>query len=200
VKSKTSINNIAGIIIAAGESKRLGRIKQLLPWRGKSLIEFIIQTARDCKLEPIQVILGANYDQIAPMINYPRVNIINNQRWKKGKGTSISLGINSLPESVKASFVFVVDQPFLNRKLINTLLNVYEIKKAEIVAPYIREIQSNPVLFDRSVFPELRKLKGDKGGRSIFNDYRFEKLAWEDEKILWDIDTLADYEKLINWV
>ena len=198
MSSKTSINNIAGIIIAAGESKRLGRIKQLLPWRGKSLIEFIIQTARDCKLEPIHVILGANYDQIAPLINHPRVKIIKNQRWKEGKGTSISLGINSLPEKVRAAFVFVVDQPFLNKKLINALLNIYEFKNAGIIAPYVREIQSNPVLFDRSVFSELIKLKGEEGGRNIFNNYRLEKLDWEDEKVLWDIDTLAEYEKLIN--
>ena len=200
MSSKTSLNNIAGIIIAAGESKRLGRIKQLLPWRGKSLIEFIIQTARDCKLEPIHVILGANYDQIAPLINCPRVKIINNKRWEEGKGTSISLGIESLPEKVKAAFVFVVDQPFLNRKLINAILNVYEIKKTDIIAPYVREIQSNPVLFNRSVFPELMKLKGEEGGRIIFKNYRLEKLDWEDEKVLWDIDTLADYENLINQV
>lgn len=198
MSSKTSINNVAGIIIAAGESKRLGRIKQLLPWRGKSLIEFIIQTARDCKIEPIHVILGANYDQIAPLIDCPRMNIINNQRWKEGKGTSISLGIKSLPEEVKAAFVFVVDQPFLNEKLINALLNVYEIKKADITAPYVKEIQSNPVLFDRSVFPELMKLKGEEGGRNVFINYQLEKLDWEDEKILWDIDTLTDYENLIN--
>ena len=198
MSSKTSMNNVAGIIIAAGESKRLGRIKQLLPWRGKSLIEFIIQTARDCQLEPIHVILGANYDQIAPLINSPRVKIINNQRWKEGKSTSISLGINSLPEKVKAAFVFVVDQPFLNKKLINALLNIYEIKKAGIIAPYVREIQSNPVLFDRSVFPELMKLKGEEGGRNIFKNYQIEKLDWEDEKVLWDIDSLTDYEKIIN--
>ena len=198
MSSKTSIINVAGIIIAAGESKRLGRIKQLLPWRGKSLIEYIIQTARDCKIEPIHVILGSNYDQIAPLINCSGVNIINNQRWKEGKGTSISLGIKSLPEEVKATFVFVVDQPFLNEKLINTLLNVYEMKKAGITAPYVREIQSNPVLFDRSVFQELMKLKGEEGGRNVFINYQLEKVAWEDEKILWDIDTLTDYENLIN--
>jgi molybdenum cofactor cytidylyltransferase len=198
VSSKTSINNIAGIIIAAGESKRLGMPKQLLPWHGKSLIEFIIQTVIDCNLDPVHVVLGSNYDQIVPVIKYPKVKIINNKRWKEGKGTSISLGIRSLPEKVKATFIFVADQPFLNKSLINALLNIYEKKNADIVVSYVHGIQSNPVLFNQKVFPELMNLKGKEGGRDIFKKYRLEKLVWNDEKVLWDIDTLADYEKLTN--
>ena len=198
MSSKPSRNKVAGIIIAAGESKRLGRIKQLLPWSGKPLIEFIIQTALQCKLEPINVILGSNFDQITPFLDDSKVNIIFNRRWKEGKGTSISLGINSLPERIDAALVFVVDQPFLSIQLINALLKVYKLKKADIVAPYIHGIQTNPVLFDRLVFPELKELNGKEGGRMIFKKYKLEKLIWEDEKILLDIDTPEDYQKIIS--
>ena len=182
MSSKKSISNIAGIIIAAGESMRLGRAKQLLTWHGKSLIEFIIQIVTDCRLDPIHVVLGSNYNQIVPYINYPKVKIINNEKWKEGKGTSISLGVRSLPEKVKATFIFVVDQPFLDQRLINALLDVYEKKNADIVAPYVRGIQSNPVLFNKKVFSELMKLKGKEGGRDIFNNFRLERLSWKDEK------------------
>ena len=198
MSSKPSRNNVAGIIIAAGESKRLGRIKQLLPWSGKTLIEFVIQTTLKCKLEPINVILGSNCDQIAPFLVDSKVNIIYNQLWKEGKGTSISLGINSLPENIDAAIIFVVDQPFLNMQLINTLIKVFELKKADIVAPYFQGIQTNPVLFNRLVFPELIKLTGEEGGRTLFNKFHLEKLVWDDEKILLDIDTFKDYEKIIN--
>jgi molybdenum cofactor cytidylyltransferase len=199
VSSKSSVNEIAAIIIAAGESKRLGRIKQLLPWRGNTLIEYIIQNARDCNLSPINVILGANYDLIVPIIKSSRVNILFNPRWIEGKGTSISIGINSLSEKVKAVIIFIVDQPFLDEKLISALINQYEITKADIIAPYIQNIQSNPVLFDRSVFPELKTLKNEEGGRNIFNKFNLEKIDWDDEKVLWDIDTKTDYKKAIKW-
>jgi molybdenum cofactor cytidylyltransferase len=200
VSSKIPINNVAGILIAAGESKRLGTPKQLLPWRGKKLLEYVIQTISNCNIDPIHVILGSNYEQITSVINFQGVKIINNKNWKDGKGTSISLGIQSLPEKVKAAFIFVVDQPFLNANLIESLHNLYKKNDVDIVAPFVHGIQSNPVLFNQSVFQELIKLKGEEGGRDIFNKYRLEKQDWEDEKILWDIDSLEDYKKLINLV
>lgn len=199
MSSNVQEDQVAGIILAAGESKRLGgKIKQLLPWQGKSLINFIIQTVGECNLSPIYIILGANVDQISPEIDISKVKIITNNKWVEGKGTSISLGIKSLPEQVNAAFIFVVDQPYLNTKLMKGLLDVYDLKKADIIAPYVHGIQSNPVLFNRSVFPELMKLKGEEGGRKVFKHYHLEKLEWDDEKVLWDIDTLADYEKIIN--
>jgi molybdenum cofactor cytidylyltransferase len=200
VSSKIPINTVAGIIIAAGESKRLGIPKQLLPWQGKILIEYVIHIIEKCNVNPIHVVLGSYYDQIASVIKLPGVKIINNEDWKAGKGTSISLGIRSLPEKVKAAFIFVVDQPYLNDKLINALLKLYKTKKVDIVAPFVHGIQANPVLFNQLVFQELISLKGEQGGREIFKKYRFEKLIWDDEKILLDIDSYEDYQKLINSV
>jgi molybdenum cofactor cytidylyltransferase len=200
VNSKIPINNVAGIIIAAGESKRLGTPKQLLPWQGKMLLEYIIQTISNCNIDPIHVILGSNYEQITSVINFQGVKIINNKNWKEGKGTSISLGIRSLPEQIKAAFIFVGDQPFLNANLIGALLHLYKNKEFDIVAPFVHGIQSNPVLFNQSVFKELIKLKGEEGGKDIFKKFRLEKLDWDKEQILWDIDSLEDYQKLINLV
>jgi molybdenum cofactor cytidylyltransferase len=200
VSSKIPFNNVAGIIIAAGESKRLGTPKQLLPWQGKKLLEYIIQTIRNCNIDPIHVILGSNYEQIASVINYKGVKLINNKNWREGKGTSISLGIRSLPEQIKATFIFVVDQPFLNANLIDSLLHLYKNNEFDIVAPFVHGIQSNPVLFNQSVFQELIKLKGEEGGKDIFKKFRLEKLDWDKEQILWDIDSLEDYQKLINLV
>lgn len=199
MNSKPVSSKIAAIIIAAGESRRLkGIIKQLIPWNKKPLILHVIQLAFENQLTPIHVILGANRDQIFPVINELPLNIIHNSKWKKGKGTSISLGISSLPKNVQAAMIFLVDQPFLSTELIQTIKASYikECDKADIIAPYVGEIQANPVLFKKTTFSDLCRLKNEQGGKDIFARFQVKKIQWADKKILMDIDTIGDYLSL----
>lgn len=191
--------NIAAIIIAAGESRRLnGAVKQLIPWHNKPLILHVIHLAIGNGLIPIHVVLGANCDQIFQVIKDLPVKILLNSDWKKGKGTSISLGISSLPRKTQAAMIFVVDQPFLSAALIQTIKASFyqEGDGVEIIAPYVGEIQANPVLFTKSTFSKLRKLKNEQGGKDILPRFQVKKIQWADKKILKDIDTFEDYVSL----
>ena len=198
MNSKLNSSKIAAIIIAAGESSRLkGIIKQLIPWKKKPLILNVIHLAMENGLTPIYVILGANSEKIIPVINKLPIKIIQNPDWKEGKGTSISLGIRSLPKKTRATMIFVVDQPFLSSELIQMIKGSFNNDDAvDIIAPYVGEIQANPVLFSQSTFTDLCNLKNEKGGKDLFARFRVKKIQWTDKKILTDIDTINDYLSL----
>lgn len=197
MNSKPISSKIAAIIIAAGESRRFkGIIKQLISWKKKPLILNVIQLAMENELTPIYVILGANSEKIIPVINKLPIKIIQNSDWKKGKGTSISLGIKSLPKKTRAAMIFVVDQPFLSSELIQTIKDSFIDNEVDIIAPYLGEIQANPVLFNKSTFSDLRELHNENGGKDIFTKFHVRKIQWPDEKILKDIDTIEDYSSL----
>lgn len=201
MSSINSTENIAAIVIAAGESYRLkGYIKQLIDWRGQPLIAYILNTVLKGQLSPIHVILGAHVDEIKTVIQSLPVKVFFNPDWKKGKGSSISLGIQSLPENVLAAMVFVVDQPFLSPQLIQRITTeFYKNSDIPIIAPYYKNIQTNPVLFSKKVFPDLIKLKDEKGGKEILKYYKVKKIPWPDQKILLDIDTLEDYKLALSF-
>lgn len=201
MNSKPISSKIAAIIIAAGESRRFkGVIKQLIPWEKKPLILNVIQLAMENGLTPIYVILGANSEKIIPVIKKLPIKIIQNPDWKEGKGTSISLGIRSLPKGKRAAMIFVVDQPFLSNELIQTIIDSFDSDDAvDIIAPYVGEIQANPVLFKKSTFSDLRELRKEKGGKDIFVKFHVRKIQWSDEKILNDIDTIEDYSSLSSF-
>jgi molybdenum cofactor cytidylyltransferase len=200
VSSNNSSKNIAAIVIAAGESRRFkGQIKQLIDWLGKPLIAHILSIILEIQFSPIHVVLGAHFDQINPIVRNLPVKVIHNKDWRKGKGTSISLGIQLLPENILAAMVFVVDQPFLSTQIIRKIQSEFsKNKNAEIIAPYYQGIQGNPVLFSKKVFPDLIKLREEKGGKEIMKRYKAKKVPWTDEKILLDIDTVEDYEAALS--
>jgi molybdenum cofactor cytidylyltransferase len=186
---------IAAVIIAAGESRRFkGIIKQLVPWKNKPLILNVIHLAIENGLAPIVVVLGANSEQINPIIKKLPIKIIKNEKWKEGKGTSISMGISSLPKIISAAMIFVVDQPFLSTEIIQTIIkSSNEGDTVDIIAPYVGEIQANPVLFKNNTFADLNGLMNEQGGKDIFRNFRVGKIQWADKNILTDIDTIEDY-------
>lgn len=191
---KTKI--IAGVLIAAGESKRLGVPKQLIKWKRKTLIEFIINSVQKAHIQPIYVVLGANYEKIKIKLKNLKIEIIHNESWQEGKGSSIRKGIQSLPFWVEAAIIFVVDQPYLTVDLVKEIIRQYQVHHYQIIAPIVNGIQTNPVLLDRSVFEDLKTLEGEAGARTVFRKYNYFELNWQEKKILYDIDHQSDMEYL----
>ena len=191
---KTKI--IAGVLIAAGESKRLGVPKQLIKWKGKTLIEFIIDIVQKANIQPIYVVLGANYENIKKKLKKLKIEIIHNESWQEGKGSSIRKGIRSLPSWADAAIIFVVDQPYLTVNLVKEIIRQYQVYHYQIIAPIVNGIQTNPVLLDRSVFEDLKILEGEAGARTIFSKYNYYQINWQEKNILYDIDHQSDMKYL----
>jgi len=192
------VERVAGIVLAAGGSVRLGQPKQLLMWRGKTFIEHVISIAENSGLWPIVVVTGANSDQIKKVINPMPVQIVNNQHWKGGQSTSLMIGLEALPPDIGAAVFLLVDQPQIQPGLVQKLVEAHTDTLAPIVAPQIDGERGNPVLFDQVTFPDLMSLHGDIGGRALFSKYKTHWVQWLDSKTLNDVDTYEDYMRLIG--
>ena len=196
---------IAGIILAAGESTRFGKPKQLLDWKGQPFVRAVVQTAIRAGLEPVIVVTGANADQIEAAISDMGAKIVQNDDWRSGQGSSIKEGIHFLTATSHLTgkgcggAVFLLsDQPQINTVIIHALREKHAEGLNPIVAPMVMDRRGNPVLFDRVTFHDLTTIEGDTGGRAIFHKYRVEYLPWHDDSLLLDVDTPEQYQRLIS--
>ena len=190
-------NGVAGVILAAGAASRMGQPKLLLPWKGEALICHAARTALETGLDPVVVVTGAGGLEIQAALAGLDVRFVENPDWQAGQSTSVRAGINALPLSTQAVIFLLGDQPYVSTDLIQALVQIYAQTHPAILAPYVGEKRTNPVLFDVSVFEALRGLRGDAGARTIFAQYPPTPMPWQDELLLFDVDTPEDYKKLI---
>jgi len=186
----------AGIILAAGEARRFGGPKQFLPWNGKPLIWHSARKALDAGLSPVFVVIGAYARKAKAILADLPVDVVFNPDWKKGQGSSVSVGVKALPPKSGAAIFLLADQPKIPLPLIQKLIESHKQTLSPIVAPRVQGQQANPVLFDRSVFTDLANLEGHAGGRQLFSSYRTTWVEWDDPEVFGDIDTPTDYGKL----
>lgn len=189
------------IILAAGASTRLGQPKQLLPFKEKSLLQHTIDTALATDAEAVLLLLGAKAEEILPQLNTGGVEVIVNGHWKEGMAASVRLGISTLQQSwpqMDGAVFLLCDQPFITPDILNRLMTAQQESGKKIAACHYRNTSGVPVLFMRSLFPELLKLQGDEGAKKLL-------VRWKDDVITLpfpegetDIDTAIDYERLIN--
>lgn len=190
---------IAALIMAAGESRRMNTPKQLLQWGKKSLIEHIIDIARQSSVDSIVVIIGSNAEKVKLVLrHYHDIRVIYNPNWRNGLGSSIQLGIKSIAGNTQGALILLADQPFVESKLIDIMIDRFKKSSASIIAPRINEMQSNPVLFKCDLFNELNRIKGDRGAKKLLSRYSVEWIKWQDNRLALDIDSQGDYQKAIS--
>lgn len=187
----------AGIILAAGESSRFGSPKQLLDWKGKPFVRQVAETALRSGLWPVVVVTGFRAADVESALSGLPVTIVYNSEYRQGQGTSIREGVMSLPGKVGSAIFLLADQPQIPAEVIRALVESHGREMQAILAPLVlEERRANPVLFDRDTFPDLLQLKGDVGGRAIFNRHQVEYLPWHDDILLLDVDNPLDYARL----
>ena len=191
-------SRVAEIVLAAGESKRLGRAKQTLEWRGEPLVRQVARLALQAGLSPVVVVTGAVRDAVEQAVAGLGVTCVTNAEWALGQSSSLQAGLRALPPETRALLFLLCDQPQIPVDLIVELVDRHARTLAPCVVPWVGDRRANPVLFDSSAFPDLLKLQGDTGGRALFGKYArsIEKVPWADETILLDIDTEEDYQRL----
>jgi molybdenum cofactor cytidylyltransferase len=190
---------MAGIIIlAAGESKRLGQPKQNLVFRGKTLLQRAIDTALDSACSPVIVVLGANKEQISIQPR-TKISILQNPDWPEGMASSIRLAIHEMmKQGADSTIIMLCDQPFVTAELLNTMLQTQKDTAKPIVACAYKGTTGAPVLFRKTIFQQLLLLKGHEGAKKILQDQAEEIALVPFEKGATDIDTMADYQQLIG--
>ena len=186
---------VAGIVLAAGESSRLGVPKQLIPWRGRPLVWHAAQAARQAGLSPVVVVIGAWGDQVRMALDGEPVTLVENPVWQAGQSTSVRLGLAEVEAQAEAAAFMLSDTPLVTGELIRQLVHTHQKTLAPLVAPRAGGRRANPVLFDRRTFVDLRELDGDQGGRALFERYEPAWVDW-DESVLLDLDTTEDLQRL----
>jgi molybdenum cofactor cytidylyltransferase len=190
---------IGAVILAAGESSRLGQPKQLLRFQGKTLIRRMIEAASDADCSPIAVVLGSDSDRIKDELNDSPAAFVENAEWRHGIGSSIRAGVQRLiadAPDLEAILLLVCDQPFVDAQTIRRLIGIYRQTGKPISASAYADTIGVPALFAQLCFPELLALQGDTGAKSIIlrDPGRVGKFPFPNGVI--DIDTAADFEKL----
>ncbi len=210
-----TIEQMAGIILAAGEATRYGSPKQLLDWKGKPFVRHIAETALHSGLWPVVVVTGFCAPEVESCLKDLPVDIVHNPAYQQGQSTSIKAGINYLETSRKgesddtsvgsgggqagAAIFLLADQPQIPSEVIRALTESHTRGLHPIIAPLVlEERRANPVLFDQVTFPDLLQLTGDIGGRAIFSKYKVEYITWHDDILLLDVDKPEDYQRLVE--
>jgi len=183
------------IILAAGESARLGQPKQNLVFGSKTLLQNAVETALASVCEPIIVVLGANEQVIRPTISQHPVNIVYNADWAEGMASSIRLGIAEVKKNPVTSVILMLcDQPFVSTGLLNELATAGA--ENDIVACVYNNTAGVPVLFAAKYLEQLQLLTGDEGAKHLLLKYGEDVLYIPFPMGGVDIDTMDDYGKL----
>jgi molybdenum cofactor cytidylyltransferase len=158
---------ISILITAAGASERLGQAKQLVKYKGKSLIQNAVDAA--CSLDPNEVIVvtGANAEKVKDAVQNPPVRWIYNQHWSTGMGGSIALGAASIDPQSLGVLILLCDQWRVQTQDLNTLAEKWRSDTEHIVCASAEGVNMPPVIFPASCFDQLRKLENDQGARSL---------------------------------
>lgn len=198
---KTEKSSIAIIILAAGASTRMGKPKQLLEYKGRSLIQHTVEVAIASVCHPIIVVLGAYSDRIKLEISDLPVRAIENHQWQTGMGSSIRYGIQALMKispSVEAAILLLCDQPFVSVQTIHQLESVYRSTNHSIVASTYQNTIGVPALFDSRLFLELTRLTQAEGAKKVIQRHLNSVATVEFPQGAIDIDTPDDYQNCLT--
>jgi len=193
--------NTAVIILAAGRSMRMGSPKQLLKYRNKSLLQHAIDTALESKVQKVVVVLGYEAGEIESQIHKKSALIIKNPEWDSGMASSIRRGIDFLQKQepiVDNVLIMVCDQPHVSKELITLMIHTQKERNNSIIACTYANTLGTPVLFHNQHFEELSQLTGDRGAKSILNNYAGSIVTIPFESGSIDIDTSENYKNLIE--
>lgn len=190
---------IGVILLAAGESARMGEAKQSLRFRGETLLRRAVESALAVSSK-IVVTLGARVEILQKEIEDLPVEIVENKDWKTGMSGSIRVGLSKLlidADELRAAIVMVCDQPFADAILFGKIIETYKETGALVVACAYQNTLGVPALFDRKLFPELLALDASTGAKQLIKKYEAQTALVPFPEGAFDVDTPADYEKLI---
>jgi molybdenum cofactor cytidylyltransferase len=182
------------ILLAAGNSARMGSAKQLLDFAGKPMLRHVAESAQASGCDPVIVVLGANEAEIRPALAGLDVEIVVNESWAEGMGTSIQTGLRALENrDVGGAILALSDQPFVTADFLRGLVERYRESGRPIVAAQYSGTAGVPVFFAREAFPLLMALKPDQGCKGVILGHPGGALLVDCPDAARDIDTPEDY-------
>ena len=186
---------VSAILLAAGESKRMGKLKQLMPLGTKTILEQTIDNLLDSRVSEVIVVVGYKAEALVEKVATRPVKIAVNPDYHQGMSTSIVTGLKLVNDKARAVMLALADQPFTDSQTINRLIDEFDSHNRGIAIPVYQGRRGHPVIFAVKYKGELLRLKGDIGGREIIEQHPDDVLevAVNCEGICIDIDTVDSY-------
>ena len=191
---------IWAVVLAAGESKRMGRPKQLLPYGPSTILENVLDKALASPVDGTLVVLGAAAERIAPLLSKRPVETVLNPDFRSGMLSSVRCGLRALPGSARAALIFLGDQPEVSPATARLVIEEYRRTARGIVLPVHRRRGGHPLLIDLKYRGEIGLLSAGIGLRELLSRHPDDTLRIEvdDPGVSLDIDTPEDYDARIN--
>ena len=193
------MGSLGGILLAAGASTRMGAVKQLLPWKNSTLLEYSIQQLSQSNIDHLVVVLGANEKLILENADLKSTDVVVNPDWGKGMATSIATGLryllNKTPD-IQSVLIALADQPLLDSDYYNKLISKKLVLENKIVCSAYSDQYGVPAIFDRDYFDNLLNLDGQKGARALLRGANFKIASVGAGDLAVDLDTKESYNRI----
>jgi len=190
---------VAGILLAAGTSSRMGSNKLLFELDGESVLRGAARRALAGGLSPLLVILGHQEEKARQELDGLPCQVVVNPNYEQGITSSLKAGVAALPDGVQAAMVMLADMPFVTAEMLAGLIDRYRSTGAPLAISDYEGVNAPPMLYDRSLFGELLTMTEEGCGRQVVKRHRHEAevLAWP-AAALADLDVPEDYERVIR--
>ena len=190
---------IAGLILAAGESSRMGVDKALLVYRGRTFLETIVDNLKDAGIERVTAVLGHHAEEIQRALKLQNIEIIIHRDYLRGQTSSLQAGLRALMNAeLEAILLCLVDHPAVSSEVMKKLLASLRESGAPVVIPIFKGKKGHPIVISRVLFQELLDLGSDQGANTVIQKYRDSTCFTEvsEEGILLDVDEPETYRRL----
>jgi len=195
----SEISKVGAVILAAGTSSRFGKPKQLALFRGQSLLHHAAAAATSAGCDPVLVVVGEGAAEIEAALAGLACEVVVNPGWQEGIASSIRIGLQHLATAdhdIDAILLLACDQPLVDGKSLREMIHLHEATSKTIVASAYAETLGIPALFERSCFPALLELTGDRGAKELILSRPDDVASFEFPNAAVDIDTPTDHERL----
>jgi molybdenum cofactor cytidylyltransferase len=182
---------VSAVLLAAGQAKRMGKLKQLMPLGKSTILEQTLAAILGSKVSDIIVVLGHRAEEVMKRLSGRPVKLVVNPLYRQGMGSSIAAGLKFIDGQAQAVMLILGDQPYVDSATINQLIDAFQKSDKGIAIPTYKGRRGHPLIFAKKYQPQLSKLKGDIGGREIIkaNADDVLEVPVDCEGILIDIDT-----------
>ncbi|MEK6409356.1 MAG: nucleotidyltransferase family protein [Acidobacteriota bacterium] len=191
---------ISAVLLAAGESRRMGEFKQLLELRNKSFVEHCVDNLLASRVGEVIVVTGHRESEVRRAIGDRRVKFAHNPEYQSGMASSIIRGVEAVPQTARAFVLALVDQPWIDASVINRIIETYEKAQTLIVIPAYEGKNGHPILLDISLKEEILKMDPARGLRQVVGAHPREiaRVEASDHGVLEDCDLPEDYERILK--
>jgi molybdenum cofactor cytidylyltransferase len=194
------MTRISCILLAAGESKRMGKPKLLLNLGLSNIINTTIENLLKSEISELIIVLGHESQKIKSSLSIQdkRIKFVINKNYREGMSTSIKCGVLTVSKESEAFLIALGDQPLISPNIINSIIEKYQSSGAGIVTVMHQSLRGHPVIISKKYFEEILSLNGDIGARDLLKKHLDDtvSVSIESSEEFFDIDRIQDYEEL----